>query len=125
MDVLPIVLGAVPDPNKGNLLVNIRVQNVGNAPFIISTGDFSVRTTTTGQVFTESGQGTSLNGLRRLGAIDRFDNLTLTSGGSVAESLLFELKAEIYDLELLFNVPEIETPVIMSFGVIDAGQYLH
>ncbi|MBN1220515.1 MAG: PD40 domain-containing protein [Anaerolineae bacterium] len=122
-EVRPIVLGALPSTEKALLLVNVRVQNIGNAPFVLSTNNFSVREPNTGQVLPEAGGTTSSEGLRRLGAIDRFDNLNLTAGGSVAEDLIFELAAETYDLELVFQAPELN-PIILGLGKVDVKRDL-
>ncbi|MBN1991205.1 MAG: PD40 domain-containing protein [Anaerolineae bacterium] len=122
-EVRPIVLGALPSTDKALLLVNLRVQNIGNAPFIVSTKDFSVRVPTTGQVFPEAGGTTSPEGLRRLGATDRFDNLNLTPGGSVAEDLIFELPPESFDLELLFQPPAVN-PIVLGLGTVHVGRDL-
>ncbi len=121
-EVRPIVLGALPSTDQALLIVSVRVENVGNAPFTLSTGDFSLRTAD-GQTIPEAGGDTSEEGLRRLGAVDRFDNLNLTPGGSVPESLIFELEAESYRPELLFNPPDLN-PVVLSLGAIDAGREL-
>ena len=120
--VQPILLGALPSTDKALLLVRVRVQNVGNAPFRISTDDFSVRTRD-GQILAEAGGTTSPEGLQRLGAIDRFNDLNLTPGGSVPESLIFEVEPETYNLELIFEPPDV-SPIILSLGTIDAGKEL-
>jgi len=121
-EVRPIVLGALPSTDKALLLINVRVENVGNAPFTVSTGDFSVRTRD-GQTLTEAGGTTSPEGLRRLGVKDRFDDLNLTPGGSVAESLIFEVGAEDYDAELVFDPPDVD-PLVLGLGTIQAGREL-
>ena len=121
-EVRPIMLGALPSTDQALFLVKVRVQNVGNAPFLISTGDFSLRTLS-GQIFAEAGGTTSEGGLRRLGVVDRFDNLRLSPGGNVAESLLFQLLPEQYDLELVFESPD-ANPVVLGLGRVDAGTEL-
>jgi TolB protein len=122
-EIRPIILGALPSPDQAILLINVRVQNVGNVPFKLSTANFLVRTPDTGQVFEEAGRGISQEGLKRLGAIDRFDDLNLTPGGSVAESLIFELEAKTYELELVFQTPD-TNPITLGLGTIQAGREL-
>ena len=121
-EVRPIILGALPSTDKALYLVNLRVQNVGNASFNVSTSDFSLKTGT-GDILLEAGGTTSPEGLRRLGVKDRFDDLNLTPGGSVAESLIFELEPEIYRLELIFDSPDTE-PLILGLGSVNAGRDL-
>ena len=122
-EVRPIILGALPSTDQALLLVNVRIENVGNAPFRVSTDDFSVRTSD-GEVLPEAGGNTSQEGLRRLGAIDRFNNLTLMPGGSVAESLLFEVEAETYPSpELVFEPRDLE-PVVLGLQTVQAGREL-
>jgi len=121
-EVRPIVLGALPSTDKALLLVNVRVENVGNADFTVSTDDFSVRTSG-GQTLSEAGGSTSLEGLRRLGAVDRFNDLNLTPGGSVAESLIFEVAPLTYQAELVFEPPDAD-PIVLGLGSIEAGKEL-
>jgi hypothetical protein len=121
-EVRPIVLGALPSTDKALLLVKVRVENIGNTPFTLSTNNFSMRTST-GQVFPEAGGTTSPEGLKRLGVVDRFDNLNLSPGGSVPESLIFELKAETYEAELVFQAPNLN-PIVLGLGMIEAGKEL-
>jgi TolB protein len=121
-EVRPIMLGALPSTDQALLLVRVRVENVGNAPFTLSTDDFSLRTAE-GETIPEAGGGTSEEGLRRLGAVDRFNNLNLTPGGSVPESLLFELATETYQAELHFDPPDLD-PVVLGLGTIQAGREL-
>lgn len=122
-EVQPILLGALPSTDKALLLVKVRVQNVGNAPFKISTGDFSVRTRDGKTVLTEAGGTTSPDGLKRLGAIDRFNDLNLTPGGSVPESLIFQVQPKVYDLELLFEPPDVNS-IVLGLGTINADKEL-
>ncbi|MEW5960856.1 MAG: FHA domain-containing protein [Chloroflexota bacterium] len=121
-EVRPIVLGALPSTDKALLLINVRIENVGNVPFTVSTDDFSVRSRD-GQTLTEAGGTTSEEGLRRLGVKDRFDDLNLTPGGSVPESLIFEVGAEDYDAELVFSPPNVD-PIVLGLGLIQAGREL-
>jgi TolB protein len=119
----PIMLGALPSAEKGLFLINVRVQNLGNIPFKLSTDDFSIRTRDGSQTFSEAGGNTSPEGLRRLGVINRFNDLNLTPGGSVPETLIYELPADTYDFEIFFE-PDGVSPIILSLGVIDAGKEL-
>lgn len=122
-EVRPIILGALPSTDQALLLVNVRVENIGNAPFTVSTDDFSVRTTD-GEVLPEAGGNTSQEGLRRLGAIDRFNNLNLMPGGSVAESLLFEVEAKTYPGPNLVFEPDDLEPVVLGLPSVQAGREL-
>jgi len=119
-EVQPIFLGALPSPDEGLLLVKARIQNLGNLDFNLSTSDFSAQTTDGSQTFAEAGGTTSEDGLRRLGVLNRFDDLNLTPGGTVVEDIIFELAAEEYDLELAFAPPDVD-PIVLSMGTIDAG----
>jgi TolB protein len=121
--VQPILLGALPSTDKALLLVKVRVQNVGNAPFKISTDNFLVRTRDGKTILREAGGTTSPEGLKRLGAIDRFNDLNLTPGGSVPESLIFEVKPQTYDVELVFE-PDDLNPIVLGLGTIRAGEEL-
>lgn len=122
-EVRPIILGALPSTDQALLLVNVRVENVGNAPFTVSTDDFSIRTSD-GKILPEAGGNTSQEGLRRLGAIDRFNNLNLMPGGSVAESLLFEVEADTYESpELVFEPKDLE-PIVLGLQTVHAGREL-
>lgn len=122
-EVQPILLGALPSTDKALLLVKVRAQNVGNAPFKISTDNFSVRTRDGKTILREAGGTTSPEGLKRLGAIDRFNDLNLTPGGSVPESLIFEVKPQTYDVELVFEPADL-TPIVLGLGTIRAGEEL-
>ncbi len=121
-EVRPILLGALPSTDKALLLVNVRIQNVGNAPFVTSVSDFSLRTKD-GDTLPEAGGTTSPEGLKRLGVLDRFNDLTLTPGGSVPQSLIYEVKPQKYDFDLLFKPKEID-PIILGLGQFDAGRDL-
>jgi len=122
-EIRPILLGALPSTDKGLLLVTLRVQNEGNIPFTLSTSDFSLQTRDGKQTIKEAGGNTSAEGLKRLGAVDRFDNLSLTPGGSVAESLIFEVAAESYNFDLLFEPNNVEA-VVLGLGQIDVANDL-
>jgi TolB protein len=121
-EIRPIVLGALPSPDKALLLVDVRVENVGNASFVLSTNNFTVRTDT-GEILPEAGGATSPDGLRRLGIVNRFNNLNLTPGGSVFEDLMFEVEAKSYQAELVFQPPNLN-PIVLGLGRIDAGREL-
>jgi TolB protein len=116
------MLGALPSTDKALLLVKVRVSNVGNANYITSVNDFSLLGTD-GEKIKEAGSTTSPEGLKRLGAIDRYNNLTLTPGGSVPQSLLFELKPQKYDVALVFAPPNVAVTTI-RLDSIDAGRDL-
>jgi TolB protein len=121
-EVRPILLGALPSTDEALLLVKVRVQNVGNAPFVTSVDDFSLRNKD-GDTLKEAGGTTSPDGLKRLGAIDRFNDLTLTPGGSVPQSLLFEVKPQKYNFDLRFEPAEL-SPIVLSLGQVDAERDL-
>lgn len=121
--VEPILLGALPDPDRGLLVVRVRVQNLGNIPFVLSTNDFSLRTRDGSQVFSEAGGTTSEDGLKRLGVINRFNDLNLTPGGSVPETIIFEVESQTYNFELLFEPTGID-PIFLGLGTFDAGTAL-
>lgn len=121
-EVRPILLGALPSTDKALLLVNVRIQNVGNASFVTSISDFSLRTRN-GDTLSEAGGTTSSEGLKRLGVIDRFNDLTLTPGGSVPQSLIYEVKPQKYDFDLLFKPKNVD-PIVLGLGQFDAGRDL-
>lgn len=122
-EVRPFILRGLMSLDKVALRLEVRVQNVGNAAFKVSPGNFMVRTVDNGQVFNESGGTLSDDGLQRLGAINRFTDLNLTPGGSVLESLVFDLGTESYDLELVFQTPD-AGPLVLGLGTIHAGREL-
>ncbi len=122
-EIRPILLGALPSMDKGLLLINVRVQNEGNLGFKLSTSDFTIRLRDGSKTFSEAGSSTSKEGLNKLGVIDRFDNLNLTPGGSVPESLIFELTSGQYDLELFFKAADV-TPIILALKPIDLQKEL-
>ncbi|MFQ5612483.1 MAG: FHA domain-containing protein [Anaerolineae bacterium] len=122
VEVAPIILGALPDTGRAWLYVRVRVENLGNAPFTVSTGQFSL-VDAEGATLTEAGGGFSAGGLRRLGLADRFEDLRLQAGGSVPESLIFALDATSYELNLTY-APQGLPPVTLELGQIDAGREL-
>jgi TolB protein len=123
-EVRPFMLRGLLSTDKVALSIHVRVENVGNADLNISTNNFIVRTRDTGQVFNESGGNLSEEALKRLGAINRFNDLNLSPGGSVIESLIFDLDPESYDLELVFQTPKTTYPIILGLGTIHAGREL-
>lgn len=120
--VAPILLGALPDTERAWLYVRVRVENLGNAPFDVSTSQFSLQATD-GTTLAEAGGGFSEDGLRKLGLLDRFEDLRLTPGGSVPESLVFAVDAKRYDFTLRFE-PAGLSPIALELGSIDAGREL-
>lgn len=122
VQVSPIIFGASPSTNRAYIFIDVRARNSGNIPFVFSISNFSLRTRG-GQTFAEAGSNTSENYLRQLGAINRFEDLALTPGGSVPGSLVFELEIGAYDLELVFDVPDLQ-PVVLGLGVINMDRDL-
>jgi TolB protein len=122
VDVLPIIFGASPSTTDAYIFVDVRARNVGNIPYVFSISNFSLRTRE-GQAFAEAGATISENYLRTLGAIDRFENLSLTPGGSVPGSLVYELPIAAYDFDLVFEGPEL-APVVLGLGVINMEREL-
>lgn len=120
--VTPIIFGASPSTRNAYIFIDVRARNSGNIPFIFSISNFSLQTRN-GQSFQEAGHNTSENYLKTLGAIDRFENLALTPGGSVPGSLVFELEVGSYDLELVFNAPNLES-IVLGLGTIDMARDL-
>ena len=123
LQVSPIIFGASPNTTSAYLFIDVRVRNAGNIPFIFSISNFSLKDRLSGQIFTEAGANTSENYLKQLGAIDRFENLALTPGGGVPGSLVFEVEIDTYDLELVFNAPEV-TPVVLGPGTVNMRREL-
>lgn len=121
-DVLPIIFGASPNTTDAYIFVDVRARNVGNIPYVFSISNFTLRTRES-QEFAEAGATISENYLRTLGAIDRFEDLSLTPGGSVPGSLVYELPIGTYDFDLVFEGPELE-PVVLGLGVINMEREL-
>ena len=119
-EVSPFIFQGLMSRDKVALVLNIRVQNNGNQPFTISTDNFIVRTLDDGTVLNESGGNLSADALKRLGAINRFNNLNLSPGGSVVESVIFDLDPETYTLELVFQTGDLE-PIVLGLGTVQAG----
>jgi len=122
LQVSPIIFGASPSTRNAYIFIDVRARNSGNIPFIFSISNFELRTRD-GQTFAEAGSNTSENYLKQLGAIDRFENLALTPGGSVPGSLVFELEIGTYDFELVFNAPDLN-PIVLGLGRIDMAREL-
>ncbi|HRV91434.1 MAG TPA: FHA domain-containing protein [Anaerolineae bacterium] len=120
--VSPIIFGASPNTTEAYIFIDVRARNAGNIPFEFSISNFSMRTRD-GQTFSEAGSSISENYLRQLGAIDRFEDLALTPGGSVPGSLVFQLEIGTYDLELVFEAPDLD-PVYLSLGTINMDREL-
>jgi hypothetical protein len=123
IQVSPIIFGASPSTRNAYIFIDVRARNSGNIPFIFSISNFGLRTRDGQQAFKEAGSNTSENYLKQLGAIDRFENLALTPGGSVPGSLVFELEINRYDLELVFEAPDLD-PIVLGLGTIDMGREL-
>jgi TolB protein len=123
LQVSPIIFGASPNTKNAYLFIDVRVRNAGNIPFIFSISSFSLKDRLSGQIFTEAGANTSENYLKQLGAIDRFEGLALTPGGSVPGSLVFETEIGTYDLELVFNAPDV-APVVLGLGTVNMRREL-
>ncbi len=121
--VSPIIFGASPTTKNAYLFIDVRVRNTGNIPFIFSIKNFSLKDRRSGQTFTEAGANTSEGYLKQLGAIDRFEGLALTPGGSVPGSLVFEVEIGTYDLELAFNAPDV-APVLLGLGAVNMRREL-
>ncbi len=122
--VSPVIFGASPNTTNAYLFINVRVRNAGNVPFIFSISNFSLRDKLSGQTFTEAGANTSELYLKQLGAIDRFSDLALTPGGSVPGSLVFDVEIDTYDLELVFDAPDVEYPVVIGLGTTNMRREL-
>jgi TolB protein len=122
VQVSPIIFGASPTTSSAYIFIDVRARNSGNIPFQFSISNFTLQSRA-GETFAEAGSNTSENYLRQLGAIDRFENLALTPGGSVPGSLVFELEIGAYDLELAFAVPDLP-PIVLGLGTVDIAREL-
>jgi TolB protein len=120
VQVQPIILGALPDPTKAFIIVRVRIENEGTGNFIVSPDQFQL-IDASGLVLNEAGGSYSEEGLRKLGLADRYKDLSLESGGSVPESLLFSGQARVYQLFLRYQAPGIQ-PISLDIGTIDAGR---
>ena len=122
IQVMPIVLGGLPDPTQAFIVVQVRVENLGTGDFTVSSQQFELLDDS-GAVMTEAGGGYSDAGLRKLGLTNRFQNLRLGPGDSVAESLLFAGKAQSFRLRLRFEPPGLEV-MMLDLGNLDAGEQI-
>jgi len=118
--VEPVFLGALPDPTQAFIIVHVRVENQGSGDFVVSPDQFEL-VDTSGKVLPEAGVGYSEDGLRKLGLADRFRELSLESGGSVPESLLFAGEAQPYEFFLRYQSPGLD-PITIDLGPVDAGR---
>ncbi|MBC8253893.1 MAG: PD40 domain-containing protein [Ardenticatenia bacterium] len=118
--VEPIILGALPDPTKAFIVVEVRVENHGVGDFTVAPDQF-VLVDVSGTVLPEVGVTYSASGLRKLGLADRYQNLRLGPGDSVPESLLFSGDARRYELFLRYQPPDLE-PIMLDLGVLDTGR---
>ncbi|MEM7032095.1 MAG: FHA domain-containing protein [Chloroflexota bacterium] len=122
IEYLPVISGALFDREHVYMIVDVRVENLGDEPFVVSTDRFQA-ITKDNLVLAEFGQQFPESEFSRLGLVDRFENLSLGSGGSVSEELVFFLDDEPYELDLLFlpdNLPSIR----IGLGNIDAAEEL-
>ena len=119
---LPVISGALFDPQHVYMIVRVRVENLGDEAFSISLKQFSA-TTGDGTPLKEFGQEFAPSEFRRLGVSNRFDDLRLGSGGSVAEELVFFLDAKPYDLTINFRPTGFE-PLAVSLGTVSADTEL-
>ncbi len=121
-EVRPIFLRALPSTDRALLVVDVRLQNVGNIPYTVEIEDFSLRDES-GQVYEEAGGTTTEEGLNRLGVKDRFDGLNLTPGGSVPETLIFELEPDQYNFELVYEPADLD-PITLNLGIVNVEREL-
>jgi TolB protein len=119
LEVGPLMTGGLPDAGRVRLYVKVLVSNQGNAPFIVGTDRFRL-VDQSGAAFDEAGGRLSEDGLRQLGLIDRYQNLSLDPGGSVPESLTFVVPAQLFRLFLQFKAEGAE-PVTADLGAVDAA----
>jgi pSer/pThr/pTyr-binding forkhead associated (FHA) protein len=122
VEFLPVISGALFDTQHVYMIVSVRVENLGDEPFTVSTKQFWAETDT-GQRIKELGQEFAPSEFKRLGVKDRFDALLLRSGGSVPEELIFYLDTESYHLTLYFE-PEGFDPLNLGLGAVAADQEL-
>lgn len=121
--VEPIMFGALPDPTQAFIIVEVRVENLGTGEFTLTSQQFQLLDTSGLVVSKEAGGGYSDDTLRKLGLSNRFQNLRLGPGDSVAESLLFAAKAQPYRLLLRFEPPGGQV-IMLDLGELDAGREL-
>ena len=120
---LPVISGALFDREHLYLILQIRVENLGEEPFNVSTNQFSA-ITNSGQRFQEFGQNLAESEFRRLGVLNRFEDLTLRTGGSVAEDIVFYLPREDFeDFQVIYD-PAGLGDLSFSIGPVRAIQEL-
>lgn len=123
LEYLPVISGALFDPSHVYLIVQVRVENLGEAAFSVSTDQFSAQTDA-GERIEEFGQQLAESEFRRLGVVNRFENLRLGAGASVAEEIIFYLpQAEYNDLTLIYQPDGLEV-MGTSLGPIDTAEAL-
>jgi pSer/pThr/pTyr-binding forkhead associated (FHA) protein len=120
--VEPIILGALPDISQAFIIVRVRVENQGSGDFSLSADQFQLLDST-GDVLKEIGGTYSEEGLRKLGVADRFQNLRLKPGDSVAQSLLFSGDARLYQFYLRYEAPGLQ-PITLNLGPVDVSREL-
>lgn len=121
--VEPIMFGALPDPSQAFIIVEVRVENLGTGEFTLTSQQFQLLDVSGLVLSKEAGGGYSDDTLRKLGLADRFQNLRLGPGDSVAESLLFAAKAQPYHLLLHFEPPGGQA-IVLDLGQLDAQSEL-
>ncbi|HEY85088.1 MAG TPA: FHA domain-containing protein [Chloroflexi bacterium] len=119
---LPVISGALFDTEHVYMIGTVRIENLGDEPFTVSTHQFTLQTDT-GEVLKELGRELAPSEFKRMGVTDRFNNLALRSGGSVSEELIFYLETKAYNLTLSFT-PDGFEPLVMETGTVYAGEQL-
>lgn len=122
VEFLPVISGALFDTTHVYMIVKARVENMGDQPFVVKLSQFALEADGNKPI-KEIGLEFDPSEFKRLGVIDRFDNLNLGSGGSVSEELVFYLENVDYNLKLFYK-PEGFEPLSLSLGAISAGQEL-
>ena len=120
--VEPIILGALPDTTQAFVIVRVRVENQGSGDFSLSSDQFRLEDVS-GEVLKEIGSTYSEGGLRKLGLTDRYQDLRLKPGDSVAEGLLFSVQAQLYQFHLRFEAPGVP-PIVLALGPVDVVREL-
>lgn len=119
---LPVISGALFDTTHVYMVVSTRVKNLGDEPFQVFLSDFGLETAD-GTPIKELGQQFAPSEFKRLGVTDRFNDLTMRSGGGVSEELIFYLEATPQDLILSYSPSGFE-PLTVDLGTISADQQL-
>lgn len=120
---LPVISGALFDTNHIYLILQIRIENLGETPFSVSTWQFSLQADT-GEIYSEFGQNVDQSEFSRLGVRNRFENLILRAGGSVAEEVVFYLPLVSYENVSLYYQPDDLEQLHLDFGSLDTAQEL-